>query len=230
MRELRGALASAGLSGGGFRPTAALQETVSHLILLGVLVANDLGFTGGLLLLVIDLLLAIGFSMAVHRDPRWVRSLFGLLGTLLMLTVFLGFCLVGYAVAMTDRSFEQVVSAPGDLYRFDAAALRWAVLLAGAHLLVIYLYSKTRPDPKRTWDLQTSFNGGLTFLTLMLLIFVVAFLGGPTIALATAVAPTLSAESVLVGLLVGLRWFLAQGLLLLPEEMWLFKMPDAPAR
>ena len=216
---------AAGLTAWRFRPAAALQETAAHLILLGLLLGNGLGYTGGLLLLVTDLWLTIVLSMAVHRDRRWVRSLFGLVGVSLLLSVFLGFSLLGYAVAISDQPVEQVLAEPRELFRFDAEALRWAILLAGAHLLAIYVYSRMQSLPARSWDLLTAFSGGVTFLTLMLLILVVPFVGGLALALASVLAPGASGDGVLVCVLVGARWLLAQGLLWLPEETWLYRVP-----
>ncbi len=218
---------AAGLTAWRFRPAAALQETAAHLILLGLLLGNGLGYTGGLLLLVTDLWLTIVLSMAVHRDRRWVRSLLGLVGASLLLTVFLGFSLLGYAVTISDLPVEQVLAEPRELFRFDADALRWAILLAGAHLLAIHVYSRMQSLPTRSWDLLTAFSGGVTFLTLMLLILIVPFVGGVALALASVLAPGASGDAVLVCVLVGARWLLAQGLLWLPEETWLYQAPGS---
>jgi hypothetical protein len=197
-----------------------LHETASHAILLGIALSSGLGFGGALLLLVADLLLVILLSMPVHREhsaPKYLLGLLmtaGLLGFLMLMTLF------AYGIAIENQAPALGAALLGPLLPLNVETLKWLIGLSAAHLLLMFGYVWTQPEPRRAWDRLTFLGAGATLLSLFVLMFVIGIAGDSAIAIARWFVPELQPDAVLTAMLVGLRLLFTALMAIAPDSIW----------
>ena len=200
------------------RADAVLQETLSHAVLLGMAWFSGLGYLGVVLMLAGEMLLVNLLSVLIYRERSFARHLGDLLKFSALMALLLMFVFLSYGVALVGHSGEPMPAAVQAAMDLDTDLLGWTLAYAAVHLCAILILTRTRPDPRKEWARLALAQGGVTFLAIFFLIFVVIFLGPPIIDIVRLAFPGVAAGVVLAPFAVALRFALALVMSRIPEE------------
>jgi hypothetical protein len=190
-----------------WRAGAVLQELVSHAALLGVAWISGLGYIGMMLILACELVLVNLLSTAMFPERGLLKHIFDLVKFIPVMAFLLLFVVLTYGVANEGELTGDAAESPFGLLQFDASLLQWTLGFSFVHLGTMFLYARTRPDPRLEWARMALMQSAVTFLAIFFSIFVVAFAGPFAIAALRHVADaqTIPGDQVLCALAVAVR-------------------------
>lgn len=196
------------------------RESVSHVILLAVGWSSGLGYLGMVMLLGAELLLMTLLSIAVYPERgvrRHLVSLLWFIGTLAFLGLFV---VVTYGAAMDSVSGFDAGESPFSVVRIDPDLLPWLLGYTAAHLGVMLLYARTRPNPRMVWSEEVLLQGSATLATVFVMILVALFVATPLLIAIQWFTPVPEwvAENLLIGLLAAARFGMALVMNKLPQS------------
>ncbi len=200
------------------RLDAVLQELLSHAVLLGMAWFSGLGYLGVILMLAGEMVLMNLLSVLIYRERSLARHLGDLLKFSALMAFLLMFVFLSYGVALVGHSGEPMPAAIQAAIDLDTDLLGWTLAYAAVHLCAILVLTRTRPDPRKEWARLALAQGGVTFVAVFCLIFVVTFLGPPIIDIVRWVFPEVAAGVVLAPFAVALRFALALVMSRVSEE------------
>jgi hypothetical protein len=192
------------------RPGAVIQELFSHGLLLALVLSADLGYFGLMLLLALEVPLITVFSMTLYPERGFGRHLGDLIKGCAMMAFLLVFIVVSLSLALgrepPELSDPQVFD---EVLRWKPAVLAWSLGFAALHLLALRWQAARGPNPRLVWASLVLTQGGVSAVTLLIMVFAGFAVGAGLVPLLRMLWPPLDPHLPLVLATVMLRLFFA---------------------
>jgi len=199
-----------------WRPGAVVQEVFSHVVLAVIVIAGGIGYLGLLIMLLAEMLIVNLLTIALYPKRGLRRHLTDILkffGFVVFLSIFV---VATYSAAL--ESPEETLVEFVDHLLFDWSMLLWIVGYSAVHLTALFMYARTRPDPRLEWTRLALAQGAVTLVSFFILIFVVVLVGAPLAHAARWFTASVDTETILVILALGVRLGFALLITRMPES------------
>ena len=189
-------------------PRAALSVGIAHAFMLIGCLWGGLPYVFLQALLVAELILVSLATIPLYPERSLWKHILDIVKLSAGLVFVLFFVVVTYGIVSEGDSGNALAAGLGQFQQVDLSDVLWAAGYLVVHVGISVAQALGSADPRGTWAKNNLAEGGATFVSMFLIVFVAFFVAVPIVTGGEMVGVAVDADALLAGLMVVVRFFM----------------------